>query len=146
MSDEPAPPKRNRVQRRASQLLQELDKSQRYKTVMEEEPPRTTGAADTAVATVKRKRIQRRGSQELPDQASLEGPPVVMAGDGAKAPPLPMHLKILVAPLAGMLAGALEITSLWPMEWAAAACAQKQQRPPPSPKSAEASSTSAPTP
>ena len=31
---------------------------------------------------------------------------------------LPLHLKVLVAPIAGMLAGALEITSLWPMEWA----------------------------
>lgn len=29
-----------------------------------------------------------------------------------------MHLKLLVAPIAGMLAGTLEITSLWPMEWA----------------------------
>lgn len=32
--------------------------------------------------------------------------------------PLPKHLKVLVAPISGMMAGALEITTLWPFEWA----------------------------
>ena len=108
MADDPAPPKRNRIQRRASQLLQELDRQVERRNSQETPTP----------TTAHRPRVRRRHSQAPPDKASLEGPPVVWAGGGTRQAPLPMHLKLLVAPIAGMLAGTLEITSLWPMEWA----------------------------
>ena len=110
MADDPAPPKRNRIQRRASQLLQELDRKVERRN-SQEAPTRPTPRTH-------RPRVRRRHSQALPDKASLDGPPVVWAGGSTRPQPLPMHLKLLVAPIAGMLAGTLEITSLWPMEWA----------------------------
>ena len=87
------------------------------------------GEAGRAVALDKFKKTMARvsetiptmyvcGALDAPDKASLEGPSVVWAGGGTRQAPLPMHLKLLVAPIAGMLAGTLEITSLWPMEWA----------------------------
>mgnify|MGYP000318190866 CR=1 FL=1 len=55
MADDPAPPKRNRIQRRASQLLQELDRQ-----------------------------VERRNSQETPTPTTahrvlLTGPPTVLS-------------------------------------------------------------------
>ena len=77
-------------------------------------PPRQTGDVPFKTGLVRRKSV------EMPDSAaSSEMPPVVMATEGeAKPQKLPKHLQVLVAPFAGMCAGALEITSLWPMEWA----------------------------
>ena len=117
MADDPAPPKRNRIQRRASQLLQELDRKVERRN-SQEAPTRPTPRTHKA-------RVKRRHSQALPPTASLDGPPVVWAGGSTRPPPLPMHLKLLVAPIAGMLAGTLEITSLWPMEWVRTACRQR---------------------
>ena len=67
--------------------------------------------------------LRRARSQELPDTAAGSqsdiAPPVVLAAEPAATPQkLPKHLQVLVAPIAGMCAGALEISTLWPMEWA----------------------------
>lgn len=71
--------------------------------------------------------LKRRPTQAMPNmaQGSEHAPEVVLGAEdlahlpGVERPaPLPKHLKVLVAPISGMMAGALEITTLWPFEWA----------------------------
>jgi len=84
--------------------------SQRTKSVLDREPSTPTTL------------LRSRSVKTIPSQAqglSEHAPPVVLTDDAPQqGAPLPRHLKMLVAPLAGMMAGALEITTLWPFEWA----------------------------
>ena len=129
------------IRRRASVALQEMDAAELAKDraagsgaldVMAKEGSNTGKpglrrrmSQGILLSGSKQPGLRRHRSQELADasaNASEAAPPVVLAKDPAPgAPPerkLPKHLQVLVAPVAGMCAGALEITSLWPMEWA----------------------------
>eukprot|EP00937_MAST-01D_sp_MAST-1D-sp2_P006664 g6664.t1 len=69
------------------------------------------------VRTETRGRLQRQVTQRLPlgAEQSENAPPVVMAKNDLGAA---NWRHALVAPLSGMVAGAIEISLLWPTEWA----------------------------
>mmetsp|Transcript_26825 Transcript_26825/g.58934 ORF Transcript_26825/g.58934 Transcript_26825/m.58934 type:complete len:374 (-) Transcript_26825:254-1375(-) len=63
-----------------------------------------------------RKLLRRASTAPLPDVANHETAPPLILTNNLRADPHPWEWA--VAPVAGMLAGGLEISCTWPMEWA----------------------------
>eukprot|EP00316_Scyphosphaera_apsteinii_P023956 CAMPEP_0119329884 /NCGR_PEP_ID=MMETSP1333-20130426/76951_1 /TAXON_ID=418940 /ORGANISM="Scyphosphaera apsteinii, Strain RCC1455" /LENGTH=339 /DNA_ID=CAMNT_0007339119 /DNA_START=98 /DNA_END=1114 /DNA_ORIENTATION=+ len=114
--------RRKGVRRSLSQSLSDWDKELAQNESISELPdsrqntPKLDRVPTTGDLRGKRKMVKRSKSVTLPEEAQSDNsPPTVLE---KHSPLKPHRLQFLVSPIAGATAGALEISLLWPMEWA----------------------------
>ena len=119
----PAALKRNKsIQERLAEWDETLEKNEPQPT--SQPPPPPISPLPPGVLPPRKpvkNQLSRRASVVMPEHArSGENHPMEVPESKVKAekPDVSPALKAVVAPISGMLAGALEISTLWPTEWA----------------------------